>query len=607
MRLLLAEDEKPLSKALTAILERNNYSVDAVYDGEEALEYLDADNYDGVILDIMMPKVDGITVLKTIRNRGNLITVLLLTAKSEVDDKVAGLDAGANDYLANPFHSKELLARIRAMTRTQTAQADSKLQIGNVTLDRATFELSTPAGSFRLANKEFQMLELMMSNPSHLISAERFMEKIWGYDSEAEVNVVWVYISYLRKKLRMKLIIASMISLLAVLLIIEGIAGALNYNRIVAEADQTLEILEENNGKFPDVPPPEKPSEKKKEGRMSSELPYESRYFSVLLDSEGEVLTTDTGKIARIDTSDAVEYAKKVLKSGKERGFLEGYRYVVVNSDSEVRVIFLDCSRNLSTFQNFIVTAVVVSTAGLLAVLILMIFLSARIVKPFSENYEKQKRFITDAGHELKTPLTIIDADAEVLEMDFGENEWLSDIQSQTRRLADLTNNLILLSRMEEERTKELMVDFPLSDIAEETVGTFQALAKTQNKVLESNITPMIAMKGDEKAIRRLITILLDNAVKYAKENGRISVTLEKQKKRIRLSVFNTTEQISQEHMEHLFDRFYRTDRSRNSETGGYGLGLSIAAATVEAHRGKITATTEDEKSLLITVIFPIS
>lgn len=607
MRLLLAEDEKPLSKALTAILERNNYSVDAVYDGEEALEYLDADNYDGVILDIMMPKVDGITVLKTIRNRGNLIPVLLLTAKSEVDDKVAGLDAGANDYLAKPFHSKELLARIRAMTRTQTAQADSKLQIGNVTLDRATFELSTPAGSFRLANKEFQMLELMMSNPSHLISAERFMEKIWGYDSEAEVNVVWVYISYLRKKLRMKLIIASMISLLAVLLIIEGIAGALNYNRIVAEADQTLEILEENNGKFPDVPPPEKPSEKKKEGRMSSELPYESRYFSVLLDSEGEVLTTDTGKIARIDTSDAVEYAKKVLKSGKERGFLEGYRYVVVNSDSEVRVIFLDCSRNLSTFQNFIVTAVVVSTAGLLAVLILMIFLSARIVKPFSENYEKQKRFITDAGHELKTPLTIIDADAEVLEMDFGENEWLSDIQSQTRRLADLTNNLILLSRMEEERTKELMVDFPLSDVAEETVGTFQALAKTQNKVLESNITPMIAMKGDEKAIRRLITILLDNAVKYAKENGRICVTLEKQKKRIRLSVFNTTEQISKEHMEHLFDRFYRTDRSRNSETGGYGLGLSIAAATVEAHRGKITATTEDEKSLLITVIFPIS
>lgn len=201
MRLLLAEDEQALSKALTTILERNNYSVDAVYDGEAALEYLQADNYDGVILDIMMPKMDGISVLKNLRSKGNGIPVLLLTAKSEVDDKVLGLDAGANDYLTKPFHSRELLARIRAMTRTQTIQTNSQMQMGNVTLDRATFELSTPSGSFRLANKEFQMLELLMSNPQNLIASERFLEKIWGYDSEAEINVVWVYISYLRKKL----------------------------------------------------------------------------------------------------------------------------------------------------------------------------------------------------------------------------------------------------------------------------------------------------------------------------------------------------------------------------------------------------------------------
>lgn len=201
MRLLLAEDEKALSKALAAILERNNYSVDAAYDGQEALDYLETGNYDGVILDIMMPKVDGITVLREIRKKGSLIPVLLLTAKSEVDDKVLGLDAGANDYLTKPFNSRELLARIRAMTRTQTAQANSQLKIGNVTLDRATYELSTSSGSYRLANKEFQMMEMLMSNPKNLISSERFMEKIWGYDSEAEINVVWVYISYLRKKL----------------------------------------------------------------------------------------------------------------------------------------------------------------------------------------------------------------------------------------------------------------------------------------------------------------------------------------------------------------------------------------------------------------------
>ncbi len=201
MRLLLAEDEKALSKALVTILERNNYSVDAVNDGQAALDYLEADNYDGVILDIMMPKVDGITVLKTIRSKGSRIPILMLTAKAEVDDKVLGLDAGANDYLTKPFHSQELLARIRAMTRTQTTQTDSRLQMGNVTLNCATFELSTPAGSFRLANKEFQVLELLMRNPHSLIASERLLEKIWGYDSEAEINVVWVYISYLRKKL----------------------------------------------------------------------------------------------------------------------------------------------------------------------------------------------------------------------------------------------------------------------------------------------------------------------------------------------------------------------------------------------------------------------
>ena len=201
VRLLLAEDETSLARAVSAILEKNNFSVDVVHDGADALDWLRAGNYDGAVLDIMMPKMDGITVLKTIRAEGNMLPVLLLTAKSEIDDKVEGLDSGANDYLTKPFAAKELLARIRAMTRTPTAQPSSVLQFGNLTLDRATFELKSPTGSFRLANKEFQMLETLMANPRSLISTERFMEKIWGYDAEAEINVVWVYISYLRKKL----------------------------------------------------------------------------------------------------------------------------------------------------------------------------------------------------------------------------------------------------------------------------------------------------------------------------------------------------------------------------------------------------------------------
>ena len=200
MKLLLAEDERSLSRALVKILEKNNYTADAVYNGEDALSYLESGFYDAAILDIMMPKIDGITVLKKLRASGNTVPVIMLTAKSEIDDKVLGLDSGANDYLTKPFDTKELLARIRAMTRTQIT-ADNKLTFGNISLDRATFELSSPTGSFRLANKEFQMMEILMSNPQHLVSTERLMERIWGYDSESEIYVVWVYISYLRKKL----------------------------------------------------------------------------------------------------------------------------------------------------------------------------------------------------------------------------------------------------------------------------------------------------------------------------------------------------------------------------------------------------------------------
>ncbi|MDD2354686.1 MAG: response regulator transcription factor [Lachnospiraceae bacterium] len=201
MRLLLAEDERSLSKAIVTILRKNNYEVDPVYDGQDAIDYLENGTYDGAILDIMMPRMDGLSVLKKLRAGGSQLPVLILTARSEIDDKVAGLDSGANDYLTKPFAVPELMARIRAMTRTQSAQNSSQLTFGNITLDQTTFELSSPGGKFRLANKEFQMLELLMSNPHHLISTEQFMEKIWGFESEADLSVVWVYISYLRKKL----------------------------------------------------------------------------------------------------------------------------------------------------------------------------------------------------------------------------------------------------------------------------------------------------------------------------------------------------------------------------------------------------------------------
>ena len=201
MRLLLAEDEKSLSHALLTILEKSHYSVDAVYDGQEALEYLESEAYDGLILDIMMPKVDGITVLKTIRKQGNKIPVLILSAKSEIEDKVDGLDAGANDYLAKPFDARELLARIRVITRVNTESNDSLIRFGHVTLNRKTYVLKGEKAEFKLANKEFQMMELLMANPHQVLSTDRIFEKIWGYESDTEINIVWVYIAYLRKKL----------------------------------------------------------------------------------------------------------------------------------------------------------------------------------------------------------------------------------------------------------------------------------------------------------------------------------------------------------------------------------------------------------------------
>ena len=406
------------------------------------------------------------------------------------------------------------------------------------------------------------------------------------------------------RKLRAKLIIASLLSLLLVLSVIIGVAGVLNYTSLVSDADSVLAILRENDGTFPLGDPPGGKDRFREGRRFSPELPYESRYFTVFLSESGSVISVNTGKIAAVDTATAIDYAAEAVASGAARGFADDYRFTVYASGEETHVVFLDCGRELGSFRSFLATSAAVSAAGLLAVTLLVIFFSGRIVKPFSENYEKQRRFITDAGHELKTPLTIIDADAEVLEMDLGENEWLGDIRTQTKRLAELTNSLILLSRMEEQPRME-KIEFPLSDVVEETVETFQALARTRGKTLSSRVQPMLSMNGDEKAIRQLLTILLDNAVKYADEGGRIEAVLEKQKNTLRLRVFNTAESVSRESLAHLFDRFYRADASRNSGTGGYGLGLSIASAVVAAHRGKISASSPDGKSLRITAVFP--
>lgn len=201
VRILVAEDEKEMSDALVEILTRANYAVDAVYNGQDALDYLEVGGYDGAILDVMMPKMDGFSVLKELRKSGNTVPVLMLTARAEIDDRVEGLDLGADDYLTKPFAMKELLARVRAIVRRQTEATSSKISFGDVTLDSVSYVVSAPGGTEHLPGKEYQLLELFMSNPHQVISTDRIMERVWGYESESEVNVVWVTISSLRKRL----------------------------------------------------------------------------------------------------------------------------------------------------------------------------------------------------------------------------------------------------------------------------------------------------------------------------------------------------------------------------------------------------------------------
>lgn len=399
------------------------------------------------------------------------------------------------------------------------------------------------------------------------------------------------------RKLRIKFIAISMTSTMMVLFLIIGAINLLNYHEMSTNADAILNLLIENDGRLPeDI----YQSQRKKHTNISPETSFESRYFTVYIKNGTDSYDVDTDKIAAVDQEKAIAFARKINK--EKKGFISKYRYVREETSDGVSIYFLDCTKAMTSFRTFLVTSIFVSIFGVTAVFILVLLLSKKAIEPVAESYEKQKRFITDAGHEIKTPLTIIDADTAILEMEYGKNEWLSDINIQTKRLAGLTNDLIYLSKMEEENTKVAMIEFSFSDVTEEIAQSFQNLAKVQNKHFTMDIKPMITLKGDEKAIRQLISILLDNAVKYCGENGEIKVSVWKKGKNTMLSVYNTTKEMKKENLDHLFDRFYRTDESRNSQTGGYGIGLSIAKAVTMGHKGKIQATSEDGKSLLITV-----
>ena len=430
------------------------------------------------------------------------------------------------------------------------------------------------------------------------------------------------------KRLRKKFIVAAIVAVVLVLLVLIGAINILNYRSLVAEADGTLQILAENKGSFPRqmLRVQDRPSgagapsdtealpetgrgeifASRRDGRR--ELAYQSRYFSAFFADDGSLSRIDLDNLASLTEEEAAALAQSVFAVGSTKGISEGYRWCRTDCDGETLLIFLNCERELLTFRNFLYASIGISLAGTLAVFFLLLLASGRIVRPIAESYEKQKRFITDAGHELKTPVTIIRADADVLEAELdGENEWITDIRRQTQRLGSLTEDLVYLSRMEEESPSLRIQELSLSELVGETAQSFQALALSKGKKFQASAAPGLSLNGDEKALAKLVSILLDNAMKYSPEGGAVELRLDQAGKNARLVVKNSTQPMEKGNADRLFERFAREDSSRNSGTGGFGLGLAIAKAVTEAHRGKIHAVSEDGISLTVTVELPLS
>lgn len=397
------------------------------------------------------------------------------------------------------------------------------------------------------------------------------------------------------KRLQRKFIGIAMGSLFVILLVLLGVLNGAKFYQMQQKTGNLLSILMENEGRFPEVKGGRPPREGDRMGhlQLSQETPFETRYFTARVNHSGDISQIDTGHIAAVDSSQAQQYAQAVLDLGDTGGYLGQYRYQVQQKDYGRLIVFLDCRSELQSTVSLLVLSSTVSL-GILAVMFLLVrIFSCRAIRPVIESMEKQKRFITDASHEIKTPLAVISANTEVLELTQGENEWTASTKNQISRLNGLVGDMLTLSRMEEEQARLVFTEFSLSDAVQEAAQPFEAVARSLEKQLEICVQPRLTGKGDESSIRQLVGILLDNAVKYSSGAGTVRVELSRQGKYARLQVSNPCQQIPQ-NPQALFDRFYRADSSRTRNTGGYGIGLSVAQAIVQAHKGKISAWGQD-------------
>lgn len=405
-------------------------------------------------------------------------------------------------------------------------------------------------------------------------------------------------------RLRKKFIAIAMTSMIAVLGVIVVSMNLINYANVLGRIQQRMSILEENGGSFPkegkrQEKPDREPLKKDfmdfRDDGISPETPFDTRFFTVAIREDGEVVSVDTGNIASIETEDAAEYAAELFEDDQSEGFLEHYRYLRIEKDGKWLYIFLDCNRELSSFYSFMFISIIISLAAILLVFFFVVFFSKLAVRPIVENYNHQREFITNASHELKTPLAVINAATEVVELDYGESEWTESIHNQVKRLSGLTEQLVFLAKTEEQSGQIAMEKVNLSKVVHDSAEAIRPMSEAGNKQLILDVAENVVVRGNGELISQLLTQLFDNAIKYTDENGRIKVELTQNGKHIGLLMKNTCENVEAGEQNVLFERFHRSDTSRNSKTGGHGIGLSVVKAITDLHKWEITAQSDGE------------
>lgn len=405
------------------------------------------------------------------------------------------------------------------------------------------------------------------------------------------------------EKLHRKFVVIATSSLMLIMVLIIGAINLINLYQTSNRLDGVLKVISENDGRIPEPPRDRIPLGPGRgfsfDFELTPETRFETRYFTVTLDPDYSILGVDVSYVASISEELAVEYAEKILAKSKTKGYLGEYRYLLEPRPEGALLIVMNCHMQLQTVYTFFWISCFIALASLLLMFVLVSLLSRRALQPVKVSLEKQKQFITDAGHEIKTPLAIISSNADVLEITQGDSEWVTSIRKQTMRLDNLVKKLLTLSKMEEETLQQAFAPFDLSRLVQETAESFLPMTTVKGQIIQCDVRPGISCFGDQDEICQVIAVLLENAVKYAPGDSEIAIRLEAYAKKVRLEIRNRLDVPPVDDPERLFDRFFRADASRSRESGGYGIGLSIAKAAAKVHKGDIQAFYEDDRQVI--------